>query len=110
MRSTAVQVRRRDVAPCPFPGHSPEDIFQLLQADETAFRESFWFVQWGEIVDNVTRYAYLDDDLVIVFAFWRAHHPVPEDQGKVFVARLRPDEFATVLEDAASLMDTETPR
>jgi hypothetical protein len=42
----------------------------MAQADETAFRESFWFMQWGEIIDNVARYAYLDDVLVLVFAFW----------------------------------------
>jgi len=62
----------------------------------------------GEIVDNVSRYAYLDDDLVVVFAFWRAEHPDPNDHGKVFVARLQPDEFATTLEDAIDLIDPES--
>ena len=40
----------------------------------------------SEIVDNVSCYAYLDDHLVIAFAFRRADHPFPEDVGKVFVA------------------------
>src|SRR5262245_33784715 len=47
MRSTAEKVRQRDVASCPFPDRSPDEIFQLLQTDDTAFRESFWFMQWG---------------------------------------------------------------
>lgn len=108
MRSTAAQVRQRDLAPCPFPDRSPQEIFRLLHADETEFREQFWFMPWGEIVDNVSRYAYREDDnLVLVFAFWRAHHPVPQDLGTVFVARLRPHDFAAALEDAADLMDRE---
>jgi hypothetical protein len=32
---------------------------------------------WGETIDNVSRYAYLDGDLVLVFAFWRPTHPRP---------------------------------
>ncbi|MFC4017289.1 hypothetical protein ACFOW4_04940 [Micromonospora sp. GCM10011542] len=107
MRSSAAQVRRRDVKPCPFPGHAPEEIFRLLQADETGFREQFWFMQWGETVDNVSTYAYLEDDLVILFAFWRASHPFLEDLGKVFVARIPPDEFAAIIEDSADLLDAE---
>lgn len=30
MRSSAAQVRRRDVKPCPFPGRLPEETFRLL--------------------------------------------------------------------------------
>ncbi|MGA3525400.1 hypothetical protein [Melissospora conviva] len=107
MRSSAAQVRRRDVKPCPFPGRAPEEIFRLLHADETEFREQFWFMQWGETVDNVSTYAYLDDDLVIVFAFWRADHPFPDDLGKVFVARIPPEEFVATVEEAADLLDVE---
>jgi GGDEF domain-containing protein len=55
-------------------------------------------MRWGETVDNLSCYAYLDGDLVIVFTFTRARHAFPEDLGKVFVARISPDEFATVLE------------
>jgi hypothetical protein len=107
MRSSAAEVRRRDVKPCPFPGRAPEEIFRLLHADETEFREQFWFMQWGETVDNLSKYAYLDDDLVIVFQFWRATHPFPEDLGKVFVARIPPDEFVATVEEAADLLDAE---
>jgi hypothetical protein len=107
LRSSGAQVRRRDIKPCPFPERSPEEIFRLLEADETEFREQFWFMGWGETVDNVSCYAYLDDDLVIVFAFWRATHPFPEDLGKVFVARIPPDEFAATLEESADLIDAE---
>lgn len=107
MRASAARVNRRDVKPCPSPGRAPEDIFRMLDADETGFREQFWFIQWGETVDNVSTYAYLEDDLVIVFAFWRASHPFPEDLGKVFVARIPPDEFAVTVEEAADLLDNE---
>ncbi|WP_435830344.1 hypothetical protein [Micromonospora echinospora] len=107
MRSSAAQVRRRDVKSCPFPGRAPEEIFRLLEADETGFREQFWFMRWGEIVDNVSTYAYLENDLVVVFAFWRASHPFPEDLGKVFVARIPPDEFAAIVEEAVELLDAE---
>jgi hypothetical protein len=112
VRTTAAQVRRGEVGPCPFPDRSPEEIFQLLQADdESDFRQRFWLMHWGETVDNVSSYVYLDgDDLVIVFDFWREWHRFPEDLGKVFVARIPPDEFATILEDAADLLDAEFAR
>jgi hypothetical protein len=65
-------------------------------------------MHWGEIVDNVTSYVYLDgDDLVIVFGFSRASHPFPEDLGKVFVARIPPDEFAAALEETADLLNAQ---
>jgi hypothetical protein len=107
LRSSAARVRCRGVPSCPFPGRTPEEIYQLLQADETELREQFWFLNWGETVDNVSCYAYLEDDLVIVFAFWRPQHPFPEDLGKVFVARIPPGEFATTLEDAGELLDAD---
>jgi hypothetical protein len=112
LRSTAAKVRRREVSPCPFPERSPEEVFRLLYADdETDFREQFWLMHWGETVDNVTSYAYLDgDDLVIVFSHWRAEHPFPEDWGKVFVARIPAAEFAAVLDEAADLLDAELVR
>ncbi|WP_028569320.1 hypothetical protein [Salinispora tropica] len=107
MRSSVAQVRRRDIKPCPFPGLEPEEIFRLLHADETEFREQFWFMQWGETVDNVVKYAYLDEDVVIVFAFWQADHPFPDDLGRVFVARIPPEEFMAAVEEAADLLDAE---
>jgi hypothetical protein len=108
LRSAASQVRRRDVAPCPFLERSPEEIFRLLQADdETGFREQFWLMNWGVTVDNVSSYAYLDDDLVIVFRFWRAEHPFPEDRETIFVARISPDDFAAALDGAADLIDAD---
>jgi hypothetical protein len=112
LRSAAAQVRRGDVSPCPFPDRSPEEIFQLLLADdESDFRERFWLLHWGETLDNVSSYVYLDGgELVIVFSFTRELHPFPEDRGKVFVARVRPDEFVTVLEEAADLLDAELVR
>ncbi len=65
-------------------------------------------MHWGETVDNVTSYVYLDgDDLVIIFGYWPAEHPFPEDLGKVFVARMPPDEFSIILEQAADLLDAE---
>jgi hypothetical protein len=105
MRLDAQRVRQGDIRPCPFPGHAPEDIFRLLHEDESEFPEQFWFMRWGETVDNVSTYAYLDNDLVIVFQFWRASHPVPEEMGKTFVARLPADQFVAVVEEAADLLD-----
>ncbi|MEU1746646.1 hypothetical protein ACWD8I_13750 [Micromonospora arida] len=110
MRSTASRVRRRDVAACPFPGRSPEAVFRLLEQDGTGFRERFWFLQWGETLDSVSRYAYLDGDLVLVFSFWRPTRPVSDDVGAIFVARLAPDEFATTVRAAADLLDVRSVR
>ena len=62
-------------------------------------------MRWSEIVDNVSAYAYLDDDLVIVFQYWRARLPAPQDLGNVLVARIAPDEFVTIVEQAADLLD-----
>jgi hypothetical protein len=53
-------------------------------------------------------YAYPDDDLMIVFAFRRAEHPFQGDLGKVFVARIPPDEFAATLQEVADLLDAES--
>ncbi|MFI5898404.1 hypothetical protein ACIA5D_50880 [Actinoplanes sp. NPDC051513] len=55
MRSDAQRVRQGDVRPCSFSGRAPEDIFRLLNEDETEFREQFWFMRSGETVDNVSR-------------------------------------------------------
>lgn len=99
---------RRDVRPCPFPGRAPEEIFRLPHADETELREQFWFLRWGEVVDNVPTYAYLDrHELVIVFSFRRASHPSPEDLGKIFAVRIPPDTFATTVEEANDPLDAE---
>ena len=62
-------------------------------------------MRWSETLDNVSAYAYLDNDLVIVFQFWRASHPFPEDLGTVFVVRIPPDEFVAIVEEAADLLD-----
>ncbi|RQX16697.1 hypothetical protein DDE19_14060 [Micromonospora ureilytica] len=110
MRSTAAQVRRRDLPACPYPGRSPEAVFQLLEQDGTEFRERFWFLPWGETLDTVSRYAYLDGDLVLVFSFWRPTRPVPDDPGAIVVATLAPDEFATTVLAAADLLDAESVR
>jgi hypothetical protein len=105
MRADADRVRRRGIRLCPFRQLSPEQIFQRLEADETEFREQYWFMTWHEIVDNLSRYAYLDDDLLIVFAFRRADHSVPQGLGTVFVARIPPEEFVTTAHQAADLLD-----
>ncbi|MEV0003900.1 hypothetical protein AB0H28_16640 [Micromonospora sp. NPDC050980] len=101
LRSTAALVRQGEVAPCPYPGcrkrrhvdcpgRTPEENFRRLHGDQSAFRERFLFLQWGETVDNVSKYAYLNDGgLVLVFAFWRADHPHPQPHTAAFaVARV----------------------
>jgi hypothetical protein len=42
--------------------------------------------------------------------FWRTTHPFPEHLGEVFVARIPPDEFATIVETSADLLDAEFVR
>ncbi|WP_433119724.1 hypothetical protein [Micromonospora sp. CA-246542] len=104
LRSASARVRQREVLRRPFPERSPEETFRRLKADQCELREQYWLLHWSEIVDNVESYAYLDDDLVIVFAFQGAS-PSPGDLGKVFVARVPPDNFAATLDQAADLLD-----
>ncbi len=63
--------------------------------------------RWTEIVDNVSIYAYLDEDLVVLFEFGRDDHPVPEDLGEVFAARLPPERFLAIVEEATDLLDAD---
>jgi len=107
MQMDAQRVRRRELPACPFPGREPGEIFRLLHADETGFRQQFWLMHWSEILDNVSTYAYLDDDLTIIFEFWRETHPTPEDLGRVFVTRIPPDRFVAIIEEATALLATE---
>lgn len=112
MRTSADEVRRGELSRIPYPGRSPEEIFQLLyDDDETDFREQFWLLHWGETVDNVLSYVYADgSEVVIVFQFWRPAHPFPEQLGQTFVARIPADEFVTVLTEAATFLEAELPR
>ncbi|MEU0548899.1 hypothetical protein [Micromonospora sp. NPDC005979] len=104
LRSASARVRQREVLRRPFPERSPEETFRRLEADQSEFREQYWFLNWGEIVDDVDSYAYLDSDLVLVFAL-RGTSLTVDDVGKVFVARVPPDTFAATLEQAADLLD-----
>ncbi|MGA5304092.1 hypothetical protein ACPCHT_29510 [Nucisporomicrobium flavum] len=52
-------------------------------------------------------YAYLDEDLVVLFEFGRDDHPVPEDLGEVFAARLPPERFLAIVEEATDLLDAD---
>ncbi|MCA2216955.1 hypothetical protein [Jidongwangia harbinensis] len=110
MRRDAERVRRGDVPPCPFPGRPPQEIHRLLLADQTEFREQFWFLQWGETVDNVAAFAYRDGDLVIVFQAWPTKHSVAQDRAEILAVRIPPDDFAAIVEDAAAVLDAESPR
>ncbi|GIF77528.1 hypothetical protein [Asanoa siamensis] len=107
MRRTAEAVRRRDVATCPYPGRSPWEIVRLLHEGPDEFRERYWFMRWGETTDNLSPYAYLDDDLVLMFSFHRPTHPRPEELGKVFEARIAPATFVATVEAAADLLERE---
>ncbi|MFI7431883.1 hypothetical protein ACQP08_31370 [Micromonospora zamorensis] len=110
MQADAHRVRGGDIAPCPFPGYEPGEVFRLLHAKETKFREQFWFMRWTEITDNVSTYAYLDGDLVIVFEFWRKDHSFPEELGKAFSARLPPESFVGIVEEATRMLDADSTR
>ena len=98
MRLEADRVRRGDLPAHPVPGRSPAETMPLLGPE-------FWFLRWNETVDNVSTFAYLDGDLVIMFEFWRPTHPFPEELGRIFVARLPPAEFTAVVEEAADFLD-----
>ena len=115
MRLEAAKARDRDVRPNPFPGRSPEEVYRLLEADAEAggshLPEQLLSMRWDPITDNVTSYSYRDgEQLVIVFRFRRETHPFPENLGKVFVARIPPDEFADVVGGAADLLQADLPR
>jgi hypothetical protein len=107
MRWDLERVRRGDILPRPFPGRTPEEICRLLRADQTGFGQQFWFLHWGETLDNVASYAYLAGDLVIVFEHWPTNDPADKHLGKVAVVRIPPDEFATIAEEAAAVLDAE---
>jgi hypothetical protein len=102
MRATAQQLRQRDLPGCPFPGRAPQEIYRLLD-DDGELRESFWFLQWGEVVDNVSLYAYLDAHLVLVFQFWRDAVPTGTAR-EVFTASVPVDEFVASVESAADAL------
>jgi hypothetical protein len=110
MRREADRVRRGDVPRRPFPGRPPEEVHRLLRADQTGFAQQFWFLRWSEIVDNVPTFAYLDDDLVIMFEFRRTNHRFPEDTGTCFVSRIPPAEFASIADAAADSLDAGVTR
>jgi hypothetical protein len=98
---------RRAVPTSPGPGRSPAEIYRLLHADDTEFREAYWFLHWGPTTDNLSTYAYLDGDvLVLVFAFYRG----PHDPDELFVGRVPADEFVETVEAAARLLEAESGR
>ncbi|MFD1372877.1 hypothetical protein [Actinoplanes sichuanensis] len=99
--------RRFPVAP--FAGCSPEQTFRLLDEDRDGFQDGYRFFEWTEIVDNVSGYRYLDGDLVLVFSFWRPSHPVPAEVGRVFVARVCPVEFTSIVEAVVESLCSPAP-
>jgi hypothetical protein len=102
MRLEAERVRRGDIPPRPFPRSNPEENFRRLGRDETGFAQRFWFLRWSEILDDVSAYAYLEDeDLMILFAFWRTTEP----GGQPFALRIPSREFTAVAEEAADFLD-----
>jgi hypothetical protein len=99
MRSAAELVRRREVPRCPFPWQSPAEVFRLLKANDSEFRQQFWLLHhWDEILDNVETYTWLDDLLVIACQIRQPFHT------EVFVARVPPDEFVATIDEAVSLL------
>jgi hypothetical protein len=83
----------------PFPGLSPEDTHRRLLEWIDGSREQFWFPRWGPTTDNIRGHLFRSgEQLIIPFEFWRETHPVPDETGRVFVARLPQSEFVEVLE------------
>lgn len=110
MRRDAHRVRLGDIPPRPFAGQAPEAVYRLLRADRTGFGQQFWFLRWGETVDNVAAYAYLEGDLVIVFEHRPTTDPAVANLGKVSVARIPPDDFVAMVDEAADALDAEPAR
>ncbi|WP_236048431.1 hypothetical protein [Paractinoplanes ovalisporus] len=99
MRSTAELIQQRAIPPSPFPWRSPAEVFRLLNANDSEFRQRFWLLHdWDEILDNVETYAWLDDQLVIAC---RIQRPI---RSEVFVARLDPDECVTTINEAVDFL------
>jgi hypothetical protein len=99
MRGTAERVRRRELPRRPFPWRSPAEVFRLLSANDSKFRQQFWLLHdWDEILDNVETYTWLDDSLVSACRISR-----PSRTG-VFVFRVPPDEFVATIDGAVSLL------
>lgn len=55
-------------------------------------------MNWSECLDNVSSYAYLDGELVIVLALRR-------DFDRVYVAKIPPDQFVATTLDAVGSLD-----
>jgi hypothetical protein len=105
MQDDAERVSAGAVPPNPAVGRTPEEIYEVLHADDTEWREHFWLLQWGPTLDNVLFYAYVEaDELVIVFAFCRDQHPGPEEVGRPYIARVGRDRFARDLAAAAAAL------
>ena len=106
MRLETERVRRGDIPPRPFPKSNPEEMVRRLRKDQKGSAQKFWFLRWSEILDDVSTYAYLaDDDLVILFAFWRT-----TEAGRTFELRIPSREFTTVVEEAADFLDAGLTR
>ncbi|MEU4621855.1 hypothetical protein AB0G04_18015 [Actinoplanes sp. NPDC023801] len=112
MRREAEQVRRRDIKLSPFPGHSPEEVCRLLYAEmgESDFPWQFRLMDWGPTTDDVTCFAYLNGDELVLTLVRQEDKPSPEDQAKVVVAKILADEFVAVLTESSDLLDAERVR
>ncbi|MDI6098747.1 hypothetical protein QLQ12_09055 [Actinoplanes sp. NEAU-A12] len=112
MRSDAEQVRRRDIRPSPFPEHSPKEVCQLLYAEsaESDFPWQFRLMDWGPTTDDVTCFAYLNGDELVLTLVQRVDNQLPDDPLKVIVAKMLAEEFVAVLTEAADLLDAERLR
>jgi hypothetical protein len=100
MRHSAELVRRKEVPARPFPWRSPAEVFRLLRANETEFRQRFWLLNpWDEIMDGVETYTWLDGPLLVIAA--RIRRPVPTE---IFVARVPQDAFVTTVDEAVNCL------
>lgn len=105
LRHSAELVRRKEVPARPFPWRSPAEVFRLLRANETEFRQRFWLLNtWDEIMDSVETYTWVDGPLLVIAA--RIRRPVPTE---IFVARVPQDEFVATVDEAASFLSELLP-
>jgi hypothetical protein len=105
MRCSAELVRRKEVPARPFPRRSPAEVFRLLRANETEFRQRFWLLNpWDEIMDSAETYTWVDGPLLVIAA--RIRRPVHTE---IFVARVPQDEFVTTVDEAVSFLSEFLP-
>ena len=99
----------------PYPGLSAVETHRRFLVPGTdglceELREDHRFFYHGETTDNLICSLFRVGSLLqFTFEFWREHHHIPEDLGKVFVAEVPDAEMLRVLEGVVKALQPEDP-